>query len=275
LSLEPNANSWDTLSRFGYLPPNDIWDGKYWGLVSSAFVHLQIWHVAFNVYWLWILGGALELAVGRIRWLIFFLAASIVSSGIQFGLSGSTGIGASGVLYGMFGLMWVSRSRYEAFQKILSKQTIVVFLVWLGLCVVATLAKVMNIGNGAHIGGLLFGAAVAAVFLVTYRVRASLTGMAALVLAAVVPLFWCPWSPIWTGKQGYNAHVKRDYQQAVRWYQRSLELGGDPVWTLRNMTIAFAAMGNRNKYNETLERLRQVDENAAREIEDSTKGKGT
>jgi GlpG protein len=267
LSQEENLQSWDTLSKFGYLPPGAIWDGKYWGLVSSVFVHMQIWHVAFNVYCLWILGGALEAVIGRVQWLIFFLTAAIVSSGIQFGLSGSTGIGASGVGYAMFGFMWVTRGRYELFQRVLSKQTVIVFIGWLLLCVIATVSHIFSVGNGAHIAGLLFGAGTALVFVLRYRVWLVVIGMAALILAAILPLFWCPWSPTWVGKQGFNAHMRRDYGKAVSWYKRGLDLGGDPVWTLSNMTLAYGAMEDWAKYKETLERLREIDENAAKEIE--------
>lgn len=40
--------SWESLATWGYLPPQRVWDGAYWGLVSSAFVHLALWHLAFS-----------------------------------------------------------------------------------------------------------------------------------------------------------------------------------------------------------------------------------
>ncbi len=32
----------------------------YWALITSVFVHFALWHVAFNVYWLWVLGSQLR-----------------------------------------------------------------------------------------------------------------------------------------------------------------------------------------------------------------------
>ncbi|MHC4860976.1 MAG: rhomboid family intramembrane serine protease, partial [Planctomycetota bacterium] len=61
---EGAAASWETLSRCGYLPAWDIWDGGWWALLTSAFVHIEIWHLAFNVYWLWVLGSRLERTIG-------------------------------------------------------------------------------------------------------------------------------------------------------------------------------------------------------------------
>ena len=61
-------------------PAPVIWEGKYWGLVTPAFVHLAWWHLAFNAYWLWILGSALERHIGSGKYLLFLLAAAAVSA---------------------------------------------------------------------------------------------------------------------------------------------------------------------------------------------------
>ncbi|MDC0936169.1 hypothetical protein OAS39_07765, partial [Pirellulales bacterium] len=47
LAVQNDYESWETLSKFGYLPADSIWNGGYWALVTSAFFHLAIWHVAF------------------------------------------------------------------------------------------------------------------------------------------------------------------------------------------------------------------------------------
>ncbi len=263
LMQKGNYSSWATLSKYGYLSPNDIWNGKYWGLITSVFVHTQLWHVAFNVYWLWILGGALERSIGHVNWLLFFIAAAVVSSGIQFGISGSTGIGLSGVGYAMFGFMWTARDRYPEFQQILTKQIIVLFSGWLIFCVIASLLHMMDVGNGAHISGLLFGAGVAAIFTLKSKIRFISLGMGVLILCALLPLFWCPWSAQWVGIQGYKAHVKHDYEKAIINYQRSLELGADPQWALSSIAEAYSDMGNDIKYKETIEQLQSLNDNYA------------
>jgi rhomboid protease GluP len=147
-----------------YLTSAGIRSGNYWGLITSVFTHVQLWHLFFNVYWLWILGGLLEPAIGRLNWIGFFLIAAIVSSGAQFAMSGSTGIGASGVVYAMFGFMWIGRERYPSFQRIVTKQNIRLFLGWLIFCIIATRMNIFRVGNTAHVAGLLFG--VGAAFLV-------------------------------------------------------------------------------------------------------------
>ncbi len=49
ISSEPDHISWAAFARWGALPPNAIYDGGYWALVSSAFVHLDIWHLLANL----------------------------------------------------------------------------------------------------------------------------------------------------------------------------------------------------------------------------------
>jgi GlpG protein len=144
------------MARWGYLPADRIWGGEFWGLISSAFVHVALWHLVFNVAWLWRLGGAVERQVGSAKFLGFVLAAAFVSSAGQLLVSGNTGIGASGVVYALFGFMW-QRQDVPRFAEVLGRDTASLFFVWLILCLVATFAGFVNIGNTAHISGLIFG----------------------------------------------------------------------------------------------------------------------
>jgi GlpG protein len=144
-----------------YLTSTGMRSGNYWGLLTSVFTHVQLWHLFFNVYWLWLLGGLMESAIGRLNWIGFFLLAAIISSGAQFAASGSTGIGASGVVYAMFGFMWIGRERYPSFQRIVTKQNILLFIGWLIFCIIATRLNIFRAGNTAHVAGLLFGAGAA------------------------------------------------------------------------------------------------------------------
>ena len=130
LAAKNDYESWDTLSKFGYLPADSIWDGGYWALVTSAFVHFALWHVAFNVYWLWVLGSRLERAIGSLPYLGFFVVSAFVSSAFELAVSDDTGIGASGAVYAIFGFMWATRHRYSQFKEVLNARTIQIFVAW-------------------------------------------------------------------------------------------------------------------------------------------------
>jgi membrane associated rhomboid family serine protease len=57
-----------------YLP--GVVDGAYWQVVTSMFTHVQVWHIGFNMFALWVLGPQLELAIGRVRFLaLYFVSA--------------------------------------------------------------------------------------------------------------------------------------------------------------------------------------------------------
>ncbi|MEW6737241.1 MAG: rhomboid family intramembrane serine protease [Acidobacteriota bacterium] len=269
LLQERDNQSWEAVSAWGYFPPDAIWDGKYWALLTSVFVHIEPLHLLFNLYWLWVLGGAVERAIGSAKWIIFFIAAAVISSGIQFATSSTTGIGLSGVVYGLFGFIWISKAHFSAFEKILPKQTVAMFIAWAFLCILLTLLKIWNIANEAHFAGLLFGICIAYLFILKYKVRLMLTGLIVLTMLAIMPLFWCPWSAIWVSKQGIDAYNKGNYQSAINWYQKSLRQGQDPVWAWSNIALAYKAMGNDQQFNEAIEQLRKLDSGRAKEIEDS------
>lgn len=162
LAAAEDANTWDRLSQFGYLPAHAIWDGQYWALITSAFVHIEIWHLALNVYWLWVLGSRLERSIGSMLFLLFFVASAFVSSAFELALSDSTGIGASGVVYAFFGFMWLTRGKYPLFEEVLSSNTIWLFVGWLFVCLALSLAQIWEVGNASHFSGILFGASIAA-----------------------------------------------------------------------------------------------------------------
>ena len=62
LLINSDPQNWrQILSLAGYRDAGQIWDGQWWALITTAFVHIELWHLAFNLYWLWVLGGRLEL----------------------------------------------------------------------------------------------------------------------------------------------------------------------------------------------------------------------
>ena len=48
--------------------------------MTSAFTHVEIWHIGFNMLALWFLGPQLEMAVGRARFLALYLLSGLAGS---------------------------------------------------------------------------------------------------------------------------------------------------------------------------------------------------
>jgi GlpG protein len=264
---EPRRDSWEGLQKWGYYSYDKILDGAIWSLVTSTFVHLQFLHLVFNIYWLWVLGSAVERAIGSLRWLGFFLISSVVSSGAELLFSDATGIGASGVAYALFGFLWMAREHYPQFREVLNPKTIGLFLIWLVVCVGLTLSGTMEVGNYAHFAGLGVGAGAGA-WISFKRWRWPVTaGLAALVLASTLPLVWAPWSPVWTGTRGLKAHSNGDYRSAIRWYERSLRAGADKVWCWSSLAFAYHCLGDNVRRDQAIQKLRELDEGSAKEVE--------
>ena len=180
-----------------------IWMGAYWGLLTSAFVHFAFWHFLFNMWWTRDFGRVLEPTMGRARYLLLILASAVVSSGAQLAFSEQTGIGFSGVVYALFGYMLAVRHMEPRYRWIIDKRTIGWLLGWLILCIVLSALDILNIGNAAHVAGLLFGYCVGNALVARTRVIPSRIGLAVLILLPVLSSFYMPWSESWRERQEY------------------------------------------------------------------------
>jgi membrane associated rhomboid family serine protease len=260
------SDSWESVAKWGYLPTERILSGAYWGLITSAFVHIELWHIAMNVFWLWVLGSAMEQSVGPVKFLAFMLAAAFVSSGVELA-TGDVGIGLSGVGYAIFGFGWISRDRLPELKRVVPDRVVSMFLIWLVACFPLTMLGILRVANAAHVSGLLFGMAIAAVFVLRYRLLLTAPGLALLLACAVVPLFWAPWSREWVSAQAGIAHTQHDYPRAVALYRRSLQMGGDRTWAWHNLAVIYGYTHDASNYADALERLRQLDPGSAREVE--------
>ena len=130
-----------------------IADGEWWRLVTGGFLHASLIHIGFNMYLLWILGGALERYAGAARFLAVYAAAVLWGSvGALLVSPDSHTIGASG---GVFGLM--------AALYLLERQRGVALLGGsVGMLLLLNLAitfAIPGISIGGHLGGIAGGAA--------------------------------------------------------------------------------------------------------------------
>lgn len=87
-----------------YVSQGDDW----YRLLTSGFVHFGIVHILFNMYLLYMLGQMLEPALGRIRFLLVYLAGLLGgSAGVVLLNQGAVAGGASGAVFGLMGLAFV------------------------------------------------------------------------------------------------------------------------------------------------------------------------
>ncbi|MET9989965.1 rhomboid family intramembrane serine protease [Streptomyces mutabilis] len=166
-----------------YVPHEGVAEGEWYRLVTTMFTHEEIWHLGFNMLSLWFLGGPLEAALGRARYLTLYLASGLAGSALTYLLAspGQATLGASGAIFGLFGATAALVRRLNADMRpvvILLAINLVFTFTWSG------------IAWQAHIGGLVAGAAIGYAMLHAPRERRALVqyGTCALVLVAVVGL---------------------------------------------------------------------------------------
>ena len=144
-----------TLINEGILFRAAIHEGhQYWRLVTSAFLHENFVHIAFNMYLLYILGMLLEPAIGSARFAAIYITALLAGSFGVLLATPAASLGASGAIFGLMGGAVVElRSR-----RISVMQSGIGGLIIINLIFSFAFA---NISVGAHIGGLIGGALAA------------------------------------------------------------------------------------------------------------------
>jgi membrane associated rhomboid family serine protease len=103
------SNYW--ISMGGFVPSLITIQSQLYRIFSSMFLHADIFHILFNMYYLYLFGRAVEWALGKWRFLVLYIisgiAASIFHTAFSF-LGGTTAyvipaIGASGAISGVLG----------------------------------------------------------------------------------------------------------------------------------------------------------------------------
>ncbi|WP_437204933.1 rhomboid family intramembrane serine protease [Planctomicrobium sp. SH664] len=132
----------------------EIERGEVWRLFTPIFLHLHPLHLALNMYVLFVLGGTIERVRGRraLLWLVLILAP--VSNLTQYAVENANFGGMSGVLYGLFGYMWMRAQFLPEDGLRMPREIVFQMIAWLFLC---TFFMQGEVANGAHFGGLVAG----------------------------------------------------------------------------------------------------------------------
>jgi len=146
-ATDGNVNS---VFQLGAMQGFAVADGEYWRLLTAAFLHASVLHIAFNMYALYLFGPYVERALGTARFVVAYLTMAVASSVFVYWLTEPqvATIGASGAVFGLFGLTLVLLIR--------TGQDVRGLLVLLAINAFISLQG--NISWQGHLGGFVTGA---------------------------------------------------------------------------------------------------------------------
>jgi membrane associated rhomboid family serine protease len=127
-----------------------VYAGEWWRIFTVAFTHASWLHLGSNMLAFFQLGNIVERYYGRARYAFLLLASLVISSFAALMLipANEPCVGASGMIFGLFGVMLVSGKRMGVdYRQVLG-------LIVLNLVISFT---VPNIAWQAHVGGLVGG----------------------------------------------------------------------------------------------------------------------
>ncbi len=160
-------------------------DGELWRMVTSAFLHNDLWHLLSNLIVLFLFGPFVERALGTVRYVAAYFTSAVVASAFVYVLTDPFvyTIGASGAVFGLFGMALLLLLR--------AKEDVRTLLVLLAINAVVSVTNA-SISWQGHLGGFVAGVVLGAAFAYAPRDQKKLAQLSAFailwisVIAAVV-----------------------------------------------------------------------------------------
>ncbi|MDF3300965.1 rhomboid family intramembrane serine protease [Streptomyces tropicalis] len=187
IAVQIDSGLLDHLVLIGSWPPppytaqSGVAQGEWYRLVTSMFAHQAVWHIGFNMLSLWWLGGPLEAALGRARYLALYFVSGLAGGALTYLLASPSqaSLGASGAIFGLFGATAVLMRRLNYDLRPIIALLVINLIFTFGWG---------NIAWQAHIGGLVAGIVVGYAMVHAPREKRALVqyGTCAVVLLVVV-----------------------------------------------------------------------------------------
>jgi tetratricopeptide (TPR) repeat protein len=206
---------------------------------------VNILHLAFNAYWIWVFGTLAEEIFGHLRTFGFFLLLAVAANGGEYAVL-SGGVGLSGVGYGLLGMMWVLSRHDRRFTDAVDARTVGLFVAWFFICIIMTLlgTPIANLAHGIGAGtGLMLGFAISKPP-IKWRIPAALgliVLVAVVIAGATIGRPWINFSGDGYGEAnfGYEALRANKNTEAVKWYLDAIRMQPREANYWYNLGVAY------------------------------------
>ncbi len=155
--------------RLGGFNTTLIEQGQWIRYITSIFMHGNWIHLISNIFGLVLIGRLVEKAFGRYQLFFIFLISGIAGNFLtHIFQEGVVGVGASGGVFGIMGafFLYIIWRRKDLNPRIY-KRLMINFLIYIGIQIFFGLSN-PQVNNTAHIGGLLGGAGIGALYAIIH-----------------------------------------------------------------------------------------------------------
>lgn len=129
-----------------------------WSLWRPTLLHFSLLHLINNIFWIWILGRAIEIKDGRFPLLLILFGSGLTGNLIQWWLAGPTFGGISGVVFGLLAWVgWRQITKIKDYKIPSALLCVMLVLLFLSMTIDQVFPGITGMAHGGHIGGLLFG----------------------------------------------------------------------------------------------------------------------
>ena len=152
----------DLLSWGANFKPSII-NGEWWRLLTCVFLHGGLMHLVLNMYVLYFVGIFLEPRLGKTKFAVIYLVTGVLASiTILLRYDGTISVGASGAIFGLYGVILALILTKKVFLKDLSKPFLRSILLYVAICL---LLEFTGGDNVVHIAGLISGFIIGLIFI--------------------------------------------------------------------------------------------------------------
>ncbi|WP_018932009.1 rhomboid family intramembrane serine protease [Gracilibacillus lacisalsi] len=162
VGIVPGLGEWIYSTGIGW--NFKISQGEYWRLVTPIFLHAGFGHILFNSFSLILFAPALEQMLGKVKFLIVYFTAGIAANILTYIVEPNpmyTHVGASGAIFGLFGL-YLFMVFFE--KRLIDPQNARLILIISVIGLVMTFFRA-NINVAGHLFGFIAGFALGPVIL--------------------------------------------------------------------------------------------------------------
>jgi membrane associated rhomboid family serine protease len=147
---------YSVINRLGMWPARVHYQHEDYRLITSMFLHLDVLHIAFNMFTLLIVGPAVEVMLGRSRFTALYLLAGLGGNVCTYLIAPAANLsaGASGAIFGVMTAYVVLALRQR--KPVAPVVALIVINLVLGFS--------GNVEWQAHVGGLVTGAVLALLY---------------------------------------------------------------------------------------------------------------